>query len=75
MTNNGKVKSLKYHRDKETMKELERIMNTEFEPDTVPTVVCNMEFIHNVYQMILDLFDEVCYLEDRIDTINSERKR
>ena len=59
--------------DNEIMKALETILNREYPEDIVPTAVCTVEFFREIYKFIDRLQGEVCYFEDRIDTINTEK--
>lgn len=55
------------------MKEISRILNREYPEEVVPTVVCTVDFIKCVYDLIGRCRDEVCYFEDLIDNINREK--
>ncbi len=59
--------------DNEIIKALEVILNREYPEDTVPTAVCTIDFIRGVSNIIDGLRSDVCYFEDRIDTINIEK--
>ena len=59
--------------EEQIMRDMQSILNREFPKDRVPTVVCDVEFIKGVYNFIDRLQSEVCYLEDRIDVINTEK--
>lgn len=59
--------------DNEIIKNLRKILNREYPEDIVPTAVCTVEFFREIYKFIDRLQGEVCYFEDRIDTINTEK--
>ena len=59
--------------DRDVMKEISHILKREFPEDVVPTVVCTVDFIKGVYNLIDRYQGEVCYFEDLIDDINREK--